>query len=221
MQKFATAVPVTAVVNIAAGRIQITAGDLDEATVEVRPLNPGKNRDVKTAGQTEVVFADGVLRVGDLEPKKEYFGTIGEVEVTLQLPAGSHLEAHTASCALRGVGRLGDVTFEGAYKEIKVDEAASLRLTAIDGSVEVDRLGGPAQVTTPRGDITIGEATRGTLVLRTHQGNITVGAASGVSAALDARTTYGRVTNALKNDGTTVLDIRATTDTGDISARSL
>jgi hypothetical protein len=62
---------------------------------------------------------------------------------------------------------------------------------------------------------------RGTVVLRTQSGDISVAAAAGVSAALDAGTGYGRISNALKNDGTAELDIRATTSHGDITARSL
>jgi hypothetical protein len=62
---------------------------------------------------------------------------------------------------------------------------------------------------------------RGTVVLRTQSGDISVAAATGVSAALDAGTDYGRVSNALKNDGAAELDIRATTSQGDITARSL
>ncbi|MGW1056205.1 hypothetical protein [Streptomyces sp. NPDC002521] len=45
--------------------------------------------------------------------------------------------------------------------------------------------------------------------------------AAGVSAALDAGTSHGRVSNALRNDGTAGLEIRATTSNGDITARSL
>ena len=125
------------------------------------------------------------------------------------------------SAELRGVGRLGDVAFDGAYRQIKIDEAASVRLTAVDGDVEVGRLNGPAEISTARGDIRITEALRGTVVLRTQSGDITVGAAAGVSAALDAGTGHGRISNALKNDGTAGLDIRATTSHGDITARSL
>ena len=122
---------------------------------------------------------------------------------------------------VRAVGRLGDVAFEGAYRQIKIDEAASVRLTAVDGDVEVGRLNGPAEISTARGDIRITEALRGTVVLRTQSGDITVGVAAGVSAALDAGTGHGRISNALKNDGTAELDIRATTSDGDITARSL
>lgn len=221
MQKFVTTAPITAALNIPAGRIQFIAADRADATVEVLPANPSKSRDVQLAEQTTVAYADGVLRIHTPEPKNQLFGPSGSVEVTVQLPAGSHIEATTASSELRGVGRLGDVAFEGAYRQIKIDEAASVRLTAIDGDVEVGRLNGPAEISTARGDIRIAEAARGTVVLRTQSGDISVGASAGVSAALDAGTGYGRISNALKNDGTAGLDIRATTSHGDISARSL
>ncbi|MFF3515103.1 DUF4097 family beta strand repeat-containing protein [Streptomyces sp. NPDC002573] len=221
MQKFETPAPISAVLDIPAGRIQFIAADRADTTVEVLPVNPSKRRDVQTAEQTTVTYADGVLRIHTSEPKNQLFGPSGSLEVTVQLPAGSRIEAKTASSELRGVGRLGDVVFEGAYRQIKIDEAASVRLTATDGDVEVGRLGGPAEISTARGDIRIAEAMRGTVVLSTQSGDISVTAAAGVSAALDAGTSYGRISNALKNDGTAELDIRATTSNGDITARSL
>ena len=219
--QFTTPAPITAVLDIPAGRIQVIASDRTDTTVEVRPADPARSRDCKAAEQAVVEFADGVLRIGAAEPKNQYFGPSGSLEVTVQLPAGSDIRAKAASTELRGVGRLGDVVFDGAYRQIKVDEAASVRLTAVDGDVEVGRLHGPAQISTARGSIRIGEAVRGAVELRTEMGDITVGAAAGVSAALDAGTGHGRVSNALKNDGTTALDIRATTGHGDITARSL
>ena len=221
MQKFDTPAAVSAVLDIPAGRIQVIAADRADTTVEVRPANPSKSRDVQTAEQTTVAYADGVLHITTAAPANQLFGPSGSLEVTVHLPTGSHVRAKTASCQLRGVGRLGDVVFEGAYRQIKIDEAASVRLTAVDGDVEVGRLHGPAQITTARGAIRIGEAERGAVVLRTQMGDISVGAAPGVSASLDAGTGHGRVNNALKNDGATELDIRATTGQGDITARSL
>ncbi|MEV0400554.1 DUF4097 family beta strand repeat-containing protein [Actinoallomurus sp. NPDC050550] len=221
MNKFDTPAPITAVLNVPAGRVQFIAADRADTTVEVLPANASKSRDVKAAEQTTVEFADGVLRIETQAAKNQYFGPSGSIEVTVKLPAGSQVEAKTASVELRTVGRLGDVAFEGAYHQIKLDEAASLRLTAVDGDVEVGRLGGPAQISTSRGDITIAEATGGTVVLATQSGDITVGAAAGVSATLDAGTSHGRITNALKNDGTADLTIQATTSNGDITARSL
>ncbi|MBZ9644343.1 DUF4097 family beta strand repeat-containing protein [Streptomyces sp. PSKA30] len=221
MQKFDTPAPISAVLDIPAGRIRFIAADRADTTVEVLPANPSKSRDTKTAEQTTVAYADGVLRLEAAPAKNQAFGPSGAIEVTIQLPAGSRIEAKAAGAELRGVGRLGDVVFDGAYRQIKIDEAASVRLTALDGDVEVGRLGGPAEISTARGDIRIAEAVRGTVVLRTQSGDISVGAAAGVSAALDAGTDYGRVSNALKNDGTAELDIHATTAYGDITARSL
>ncbi|MEZ0069103.1 hypothetical protein ABIA32_005146 [Streptacidiphilus sp. MAP12-20] len=221
MLRFDTPATITAILGIPAGRIQLIAADRADTTVEVRPSNPAKSRDVKAAEQIQVAYADGVLQIHTPEPKNQYFGPTGSLEITVQLPAGSRLEAKTAGCELRGVGRLGDVTFDGAYRQIKIDEASSVRLTAVDGDVEVRRLTGPAQISTARGDITLTEAVRGTVDLHTQMGDITVGAAPGVSAALDAGTGHGRISNALKNDGTAELDIRATTSYGDITARSL
>ncbi|MEV8480298.1 DUF4097 family beta strand repeat-containing protein [Streptomyces sp. NPDC051173] len=221
MQKFDTPAPISAVLDIPAGRVQFIAADRADTTVEVLPANASKGRDVQAAEQTTVDYADGVLRIRTAGSRSQLFGSSGALEITVRLPAGSRVEAKAAASELRGVGRLGDVEFDGAYRQIKIDEAASLRLTAIDGDVEVGRLGGPAEISTARGDIRIAEAVRGTVVLRTQSGDISVGAARGVSAALDAGTGYGRVSNALKNDGTAGLDIRATTSHGDITARSL
>ncbi|OLZ64963.1 hypothetical protein AV521_33980 [Streptomyces sp. IMTB 2501] len=221
MQKFDTPTPIAAVLDVPAGRVQFIAADRGDTTVEILPANAAKGRDVKAAEQTKVEYGDGVLRIEVPAAKNQILGNTGSIEVTVQLPAGSRIEAKTACCELRGVGRLGDVVFEGAYRQIKIDEAASVRLTAVDGDVEVGRLGGPAEISTARGDIRIAEAVRGTVVLRTQSGDISVTAAAGVSASLDAGTGHGRVSNALKNDGTAELDIRATTSHGDITARSL
>ncbi|MEU9377012.1 DUF4097 family beta strand repeat-containing protein [Streptomyces sp. NPDC048255] len=167
--------------------------------------------------------SDGVLRIGAAPAKSQLFGPAGSVEVTVQLPAGSRVEAKAASAELRGVGRLGDVAFEAANGSVKLDEADGVRLTLHAGDVSVGRLGGGAEISTQKGDLRITEAVRGTVTLRTEYGQIAVGAARGVSACLDAGTSYGRIHNTLTNaDGAAAgLNIHATTAYGDITARSL
>ncbi|GAA0478680.1 hypothetical protein Ade02nite_40770 [Paractinoplanes deccanensis] len=220
MQNFDTPAAITAILDIPAGDVRFIAADRADTTVEVRPADAAKSRDVKIAEQTRVEYADGVLRIV-AEAKNQLLGATGSIEVTVQLPAGSRVEAKAAAAGFRGVGRLGDVVFEGAQGDIKVDEAASLRVTTASGDVTVGRLTGPAEITTAKGDIHLTEAVRGKAVLRTQAGSITVDAARGTSAALDATTGHGRISNSLKNDGTTELDIHATTAYGDIVARSL
>ncbi|MCX5016632.1 DUF4097 domain-containing protein [Streptomyces sp. NBC_00555] len=223
MQKFATPAPIAAVLDIPAGLIRFIAADRADTTVEVRPANASKSRDVKAAEQTTVEYVDGVLRIAAAPAKNRVLGHSGSVEVTVQLPAGSRVEAKTAVAELRGVGRLGEVTLEAAQGSIKLDETAGARLTLLAGDISVGRLGGPAQISTQKGDIQVAEAVHGTVTLRTEAGNLSIGAAQGVSASLDAGTTHGRIHNTLKNtDGATAgLAIHATTAYGDITARSL
>lgn len=221
MQSFTTPRPITTVLDIPAGRIQLVAADRTDTTVEVLPADADKSRDVKASEQTTVEYADGVLRI-TTPVKHQVLGASGAVEVTVHLPAGSALQAKAAGVELRGVGRLGRVSFDGALGAIDLDEADDVRLTTQAGHVTVGRLTGPATVTTMQGDIRIDEAVGGVLELATQSGDVTVGAAAGVSAALDAGTTLGRISNSLKNSaGAVDLTIKVTTTQGDIDAHSL
>ncbi|WUS97547.1 DUF4097 family beta strand repeat-containing protein [Streptomyces sp. NBC_00708] len=222
MPKFDTPSAVTAHVDIPGGTLRFIAADRGDTLVEVLPADASRSRDTKAAERTEVTCADGVLDIRTAKgAKSRLLGDSGSVEITVQLPAGSHVEAKAGAAELRGVGRLGDVVFEGGYGSVKLDEAASVRLGGHDATITVGRLTGPGEISTQRGDVTVTEATRGALTLSTVQGDITVGAARGVPAVLDAGTTVGRIDNALKNDGEPALTIRATTTQGDITARSL
>lgn len=59
------------------------------------------------------------------------------------------------------------------------------------------------------------------MVLRTQHCYISIAAAPGAAVTLGADPRHGCVRNALKNNGSPVLKIRATGGNGDISARSL
>ncbi|MEV7541244.1 DUF4097 family beta strand repeat-containing protein [Streptomyces sp. NPDC089915] len=222
MQKFAATAAVSTVLDIPAGRIRLIAADRSDATVEVRPVDASRSRDVKAAEETTVEFRDGVLRIAAAPARSQVLGSSGSVDVTVALPAGSHVTAIVAAAEFQGAGRLGDVVFEGAQARVELEEAASARLTLQAGDISLGRLDGPAQIDTQKGDITIAEAVRGALTLTTQYGAISVSTAPGVSATLDAGTGYGRIHNALNNtDGSAAaLTIRATTSYGDITARS-
>ncbi|MEU1863537.1 DUF4097 family beta strand repeat-containing protein [Streptomyces gardneri] len=221
--QFPTTAPIAVVLAVPAGLVRFIAADRADTTVEVLPANATKSNDIKAAEQVTVAYADGVLRIEAAEAKNRILGNSGSVEVTVQLPAGSHVEAKSAAAELHGVGRLGDVTFEGAQGTVKLDETASAHLTLQAGDITVGRLGGAAELSTQQGNIRITEALAGSVVLRTDSGDLEVGAAHGVSATLDAGTTHGRIHNTLRNsEGATAgLNIQATTAYGDITARSL
>ncbi|MCG8922087.1 DUF4097 family beta strand repeat-containing protein [Lentzea sp. CC55] len=199
MQTFATTAPIAALLDLPAGRVQFIASDRADAAVEVLPVDASKSRDVKAAEKVSVAFADGVLRI-EADSGGKLLGSSGAVEITVQLPAGSRVEAKAASAEFRGVGRLGDIAFEAAQSDIKIDEAAHVRLSTQASDVTIGRLTGSAEITTLKGHITV---------------------ATDRSASLDAGTTCGRITNSLRNDGSDAVTIRATTSYGDITARGL
>jgi DUF4097 and DUF4098 domain-containing protein YvlB len=223
MQKFDTPAPVAAVLDIPAGRIRFVAADRTDTTVEILPADASKSRDVKAAEQTTVTCADGTLRIEAPTGKNQALGSSGTLDVTLHLPTGSRVEAKTADAQLHSTGRLGHVSLDSAQATVELDETEGARLTLAAGDVTVHRLDGSAEISTQKGDLRVTEAVRGTVTLRTEHGDITVGAARGTSATLDAGTTHGRIENTLTNtDGPdAALTIHATTAYGDIAARSL
>ena len=117
MQNFDTPAPISLVLDIPAGRVQLIAADRADTTVEVLPADAGKGRDVQLAEQTTAAYADGVLRITVPEPKNRHVGHTGSVEVTVQLPAGSTLELADdyviATISELTVQDLGDTEGEG------------------------------------------------------------------------------------------------------------
>ncbi|HEV7707797.1 MAG TPA: hypothetical protein VGP16_06345, partial [Asanoa sp.] len=113
MQTFETPSPISAVLDIPAGRVSFIAGDRADTTVQVRPANASKSRDVKAAQRTTVEYRDGVLRIETSGAKNQILGSSGSIEVTIELPAGSRVDAKAACSEVRGVGRLGEVAFDG------------------------------------------------------------------------------------------------------------
>jgi len=95
------------VLEIPAGRVQFAAGERADTVVEVLPADPPKNRDVKAAEPAVVTYEDKTLRIRTHEPHDKLFGASGALAVTVELAAGSRVEAKTAGCEVRGVGRLG------------------------------------------------------------------------------------------------------------------
>lgn len=222
MQKFETPGPVCVVLDIPAGSIRLNATDRTDTIVEIQPTDSSKKRDTKTATQTGIDYRDGVLHITTPDANR-VLGNSGSLQITIDLPAGSRIQAKAAAAELHTTGPLADIAFEGGHRTVHLDHATSAHLKVHTGEITINHLTGPAHIRNGKGDITITEATTGTLELHTATGNLTVAAAPGTSATLDADTTHGRITNTLRNtDGpTAALTIKATTAHGNITANSL
>ncbi|MFJ6662175.1 DUF4097 family beta strand repeat-containing protein [Streptomyces sp. NPDC091377] len=176
MPSFATPGPISATTHVEAGSIRFTAADRPDTVVEVLPHDPEKDLDVRTAEQTEVTCAGGVLTVRT--PKPTLLGRTGTVDVTVELPTGSAVEMTGAWTQVLGEGRLGDVQVRTASGDVRLDTTGTLRLKASHGSITVDRVEGRAEITTSSGSLRVG-LVDGPAVLKNSHGTTTVGAAIG------------------------------------------
>ncbi|KPC83502.1 MULTISPECIES: DUF4097 family beta strand repeat-containing protein [Streptomyces] len=197
MPSFDTPETISATVHVEAGSIQFTAGDRLDTVVGVRPRDPKKDLDVRTADQTEVTYASGVLNVRT--PKSGLFGRTGTVDVTVELPAGSRIDMTGAWAQVLGEGRLGEVRVKVSSGDVRFDTTGPLHLKASHGSITVDRVEGMAEITTSSGSLRVG-LVDGPAVLKNSHGTTTVGAAtgelrvSGANGDIEIRRAEGPVT---------------------------
>ncbi|WP_406731308.1 DUF4097 family beta strand repeat-containing protein [Streptomyces sp. NBC_01794] len=177
MPSFDTPEPISATAHVYAGSIRFTAGDRLDTVVEVRPRDPKRDQDVRSANQTEVTYASGVLTVRT--PKRSNLvGGTGTVDVTVELPTGSRVDMTGAWAQVLGEGRLGEVRVKTSSGDVRLDTTGPLQLTASHGSITVDRIEGMAEITTSSGSLRVGTVD-GPAVLKNSHGTTTVGAATG------------------------------------------
>ncbi|WP_109029289.1 DUF4097 family beta strand repeat-containing protein [Streptomyces rubrogriseus] len=176
MPSFDTPRPIAVNAHVGAGSIRFTASDRSDTVVEVRPGDPGRDKDVRAAEQTEVSYASGVLTISTKE--RRFIGPTGAVEVTVELPAGSRVDTVGSWTQVLGEGRLGEVRVKTPGGDVRLDTTGPLELNASHGSVTVDRVEGSAEITTSSGSVRVG-VIDGPAVLRNSHGSTTVGAALG------------------------------------------
>ncbi|MGI5482400.1 DUF4097 family beta strand repeat-containing protein [Streptomyces lavendofoliae] len=178
MPSFDTPASISVTAHVEAGSIQLTAGDRSDTVVEVRPRDPKKDVDVRAADQTRAAYANGVLTIRTPKGNLLGLGRTGVVDVTVELPTGSHVELTGAWAQVIGEGRLGEVRVKTSSGDVRFDTTGPLKLTASHGSITVDRIEGSAEITTSSGSLRVGLAD-GPAVLKNSHGTTTVDAATG------------------------------------------
>ena len=177
MPTFDTPEPITATIDLAIGDVRISAGDPGATLVEVRPTDPSDEEDLKAAEQTRVEYADERLLVKAPKLRSWLSKRGGSIDVTIALPAGSHVHGTLGLGDVHCDGRLGDCRIKTGLGRIRVDSADTLNLRTGAGDITVDRATGRAEVTTGSGDVRLGELDRGA-VIKNSNGDTWVGVAS-------------------------------------------
>ncbi|MFF5983918.1 DUF4097 domain-containing protein [Streptomyces olindensis] len=213
MPSFDTPEPISVTAHVPAAAIRFTAGDRADTVVEVRPRDPKRDKDVRTAEQTEVGYANGVLTIRTLPRRRTLLGPNGLVDVTVELPTGSDVDVSGGSWAqVLGEGRLGEVRVKTSSGEVRLDTTGPLTLSVTHGPVTVDRVEGPAEITSSTGHVRVGTVD-GPAVLKNSHGNTTVGVVtgelrvSGANGAIDIAHAEASVTGTSTNGPLRVAEV--------------
>lgn len=110
--------------------------------VEVEPIDPTRQLDVAAAEQVEIMFTDGRLLVRHPKLRSAFTKRYGSVKVLVRLPTGSDVRGDTAQgeCVVQGV--VGSCRLTTAIGDLRVGQAANVRLRTSGGKVIVDHVTG-------------------------------------------------------------------------------
>jgi hypothetical protein len=179
MPTFETLEPIAVTIAIGVGDVRIIATDRRDTAVSVTPSDHSKQSDLQAAQNTRVEYSQGTLLVKAPRSWKRYtpFGGGESIDVTIELPAGSRVEAAADVANFTSRGRLGECRFTTAVGKVRIDEAGPLHVNTSGGNVSVDRLTGRGDIT-GSGQISIGEID-GSGVIKNLNGVIWVGEVTG------------------------------------------
>jgi hypothetical protein len=179
MPTFDTPEPISATIDVVMGDVRISAGDRSATVVDVRPTDSSNEEDLRAAQRTRVEHANEQLFVK--APKLRSWSPRsagGSIDVTIALPAGSHVRGAGQLTDFRCDGRLGDCRIRTGVGHIQLDCADTLRLKVGIGDISVERATGHAEVTAGSGDVRVRELD-GSAVIKSSNGDTWVGVAGG------------------------------------------
>ncbi|SDG21814.1 DUF4097 and DUF4098 domain-containing protein YvlB [Lentzea fradiae] len=208
MPKFETPQPISVLLDLYAGFVQIVASNRTDTVVDVRPSDPADSSDVEAAQKTRVDYADGVLTVRGPKRTFDFSKKTRSVDVVVELPTGSKVDADVTAGSTRTSGVLGETDIDMSAGHVHVDRTGPLRVHTGAGQVDVGAVTGDAKVKTGSGSLRVGAVT-GCLTVKNSNGNTEVGtvggelrvrAASGditverAEGALEAKSAMGAIT---------------------------
>ncbi|WP_018684291.1 DUF4097 family beta strand repeat-containing protein [Actinokineospora enzanensis] len=179
MPKFDTPDPISVTVELGVGEVRIAASDRADTVVDIRPSDDTDESDVKAAQRVRVDYANDVLQV--IGPKARAFDfsrKTRSVDVTIELPTGSHVSAQVQVGGFHCAGRLGESRFKTAVGNIQLDRTGPLRMDTSTGHVTVEGVAGHAEITTGSGKVRVGTID-GTAVVKNSNGSTTIDAVTG------------------------------------------
>jgi hypothetical protein len=217
MPAFETLEPISVTIELAIGDVRLSASDRADTVVHVRPADESHEPDVRAAEQSRVEYAAGRLLVAAPKPRgRSLFGKPGSIDVAIELPAGSHLNADTGAARFHATGRLGECRVKTGVGDLDFGETGVLGLSTGAGAITVHRVAGSAEVSTGSGRVRLGEIT-GSAVIKNANGDIRIGE---VAADLRVKVANGDIVVDRAGAGITASSARGAVRIGDLARGS-
>ncbi len=179
MPTFDTPEPISVTTELLIGDIRITTGDRAVTVIDVQPSDAANKEDVHAAEQTRVEYANDRLLVKAPKLRSWLPGNAGgSIDVTIELPAGSHLHGAAQSADFNCDGRLGDCRITTGLGRIRVDRADTVSLKCGAGDISVECVTGHAEITSGSGEVRVREF-GSSAVIKNSNGDTWVGVAGG------------------------------------------
>ena len=179
MPTFDTPGPISATIDIPIGDVRITTGDRGVTVVAVQPSDASDEDDVKVAELTRVEYENDQLLVK--APKLRSWLSRprgGAIDVTIELPVGSHVHGDLGMGDFECDGRLGECRIKNGLGRIRLDRVDTPKLRTGAGDITVGRATGHAEVTAGSGEVRLGEVDS-TAEVKNSNGDTWVGVAGG------------------------------------------
>ena len=212
MPTFNTPGPISATIDLVAADVRIIASDRHDTVVEVRPSTSSHEPDVKAAEQTKVEYTAAGLQIKG--PKQRTMGLrkIGSVDVTVELPAGSQIEAEAGIGGLRFTGQLGKCRVKIGAGDVELEQVGPLDLHTGAGAITVGQVAGHAEITNGSGRLRVSQVD-GSATIKNSNGETWVGDITG-----DLRVNAG---NGAISVGHAGADVTASSSNGEIRVDDL
>jgi DUF4097 and DUF4098 domain-containing protein YvlB len=186
--EFSATGPITADISLSAGNVALTAAQAETVRVSLLPQHGRGGRAEKLIADTEVSFEGGTLTVH--VPRRVQLRGDAELDLMIELPAGSSVTARTASADLKATGELGALDGHTASGDLTADRVLDdASLVTASGDVRLQDVGGDVSFNTASGDALIARV-GGDFTAKTASGDVRIGQA-GRSA--EVRTASGDV----------------------------
>jgi DUF4097 and DUF4098 domain-containing protein YvlB len=208
MPSYETPEPISVLLDLYAGYVEIRASDRTTTSVEVRPSDPRDPSDAEAAQKTRVDYSDGTLVVRGPKRTFDFSKKTRSVDVVIELPTGSKVDLDVTAGGIRTSGVLGETEADMSAGHVHVDRTGRLKVDTGAGQVTVGAVNGDADVKSGSGGIRVGTV-HGSLTVKNSNGNTDIGAVEGelraraangditaerVGALLDAKTAMGSIT---------------------------